>query len=197
MEITPSTPNSRCTCDCHVSQLRPDKWPAKIGRSNIMQRRDRTPLLYLTRAVVAMTAICPAFIGGVPLARAQALTASETVLHSFAAPPHGSSVAFGLVRDGAGNLYGTTASGGSSNDGVVFKLSSSGKQTVLHSFSGGTDGRQPSGASHGTPPAISTAQRWRAVFPTMEWCLRLTQRGLRPYCTASQEAWMAVTQGAA
>ena len=52
-----------------------------------------------------------------------------------------------LARDAAGNLYGTTADGGSStacNDGcgVVFKLDPQGHETVLHSFSN-TDGSFP------------------------------------------------------
>src|SRR5258708_15925562 len=52
-----------------------------------------------------------------------------------------------MVRDAVGNLYGTTALGGS-NSGTVFKLSlgSSGwVETVLHSFTGGGDGYQPNG----------------------------------------------------
>src|SRR5580700_388088 len=106
MEIPDGTPNSRCTCVYHVSQRRPGEWPARIDRSKITQTRGRARFQRLTRAVAALTALCPAFIGGVSSARAQALTARETVLHSFAAPPHGASPEFGLVRDGAGNLYG-------------------------------------------------------------------------------------------
>jgi uncharacterized repeat protein (TIGR03803 family) len=57
-----------------------------------------------------------------------------------------------VVFDGAGNLYGTTAAGGSSNGcqagcGTVFKLtlSSSGrwKETILYSFGPGKDGSAP------------------------------------------------------
>jgi len=52
------------------------------------------------------------------------------------------------VRDSAGNLYGTTYFGGTSTQcngtcGVVFKLDTSGKETVLHSFTGGPDGAFP------------------------------------------------------
>jgi uncharacterized repeat protein (TIGR03803 family) len=49
------------------------------------------------------------------------------------------------VLDHAGNLYGTTESGGSNNFGTVFKLSrtqSGWKESVLHSFSG-SDGEYP------------------------------------------------------
>jgi uncharacterized repeat protein (TIGR03803 family) len=53
-----------------------------------------------------------------------------------------------LVRDAAGNLFGTTVFGGASRCGgsgcgVVFKLDPSGKETVLHSFTGGSDGNGP------------------------------------------------------
>jgi uncharacterized repeat protein (TIGR03803 family) len=49
-----------------------------------------------------------------------------------------------LVRDSAGNLYGTTSLGGDAGYGTVFKLDPSGNETILHSFLGtGGDGAQP------------------------------------------------------
>ena len=54
-----------------------------------------------------------------------------------------------LVRDSAGNLYGTTIYGGTSRNcagsgcGAVFKLEPNGEETVLHSFTGGSDGAYP------------------------------------------------------
>lgn len=50
-----------------------------------------------------------------------------------------------LTHDAAGNLYGATQFGGSSQDGVVFKLAPDGTETVIHSFTGGADGIYPSG----------------------------------------------------
>src|ERR1700690_542278 len=45
-----------------------------------------------------------------------------------------------LIRDNAGNLYGTTSDGGAGNvGGTVFKLDASGQETVLYSFCPGTD----------------------------------------------------------
>jgi uncharacterized repeat protein (TIGR03803 family) len=70
---------------------------------------------------------------------------TETVLHSFTGGADGIIPIGGLVRDKAGNLYGTTSQGGTSNDGIVFKISPSGKETILHTFTGSaTDGKYPS-----------------------------------------------------
>jgi uncharacterized repeat protein (TIGR03803 family) len=66
----------------------------------------------------------------------------ETVLHSFAGSPDGDGPNAGLLRDKAGNFYGTTAGGGTSGLGMVFKLDKHGKMKVLHSFSN-TDGAGP------------------------------------------------------
>ena len=68
---------------------------------------------------------------------------TETVLYNFAGQPDGSDPVGTLVRDAGGNLYGMTASGGSSGAGTVFKLDTTGKETVLHSFAGGADGWFP------------------------------------------------------
>ena len=42
-----------------------------------------------------------------------------------------------------GVLYGTTSVGGTNGLGVIFSLTPSGSETVLHDFAGGTDGSQP------------------------------------------------------
>ena len=76
-------------------------------------------------------------------------TGQETVLYGFTGGNDGGNSGAGLIRDAQGNLYGTAESGGdmSSCDGlgcgVVFKLSSTGQETVLHSFTGGADGAIP------------------------------------------------------
>jgi len=68
----------------------------------------------------------------------------ETVLYSFlGADGDGNRPAGGVVRDGRGNLYGTTAFGGAFGLGTVFKLDVTGHETVLYSFAGGTDGAVP------------------------------------------------------
>jgi len=65
----------------------------------------------------------------------------ETVLYSFSGPD-GSLPYAGLIRDSAGNFYGTTVAGGASGLGTIFKLDPVGHETVLHSF-GGADGQLP------------------------------------------------------
>jgi uncharacterized repeat protein (TIGR03803 family) len=70
----------------------------------------------------------------------------ESVLYSFTGGVDGSFPNAALIRDSAGNLYGTTAEGGIYGAGTVFKLDPTGKETVLHSFSGKpTDGLFPTG----------------------------------------------------
>jgi uncharacterized repeat protein (TIGR03803 family) len=75
--------------------------------------------------------------------QAQAQTATETVLHSFASPPKGANPFAGVIRDSAGNLYGTTYNGGAAGAGVVYKVDTAGHQTVLYSFTGLADGGYP------------------------------------------------------
>jgi len=64
-------------------------------------------------------------------------------LYDFQDTPDGSQPVAGLVADSAGNLYGTTMTGGQSGNGTIFKLDKTGKETVLYSFSGGIDGSSP------------------------------------------------------
>ena len=61
-------------------------------------------------------------------------TSGLTVLHSFTCATDGGFPMAGVIRDGAGNLYGTATSGGTTGGGVVFELSAAGEMTVLHSF---------------------------------------------------------------
>jgi uncharacterized repeat protein (TIGR03803 family) len=66
---------------------------------------------------------------------------NETVLYRFKNGADGLSPN-GLIRDAAGNLYGTTEQGGANSDGTVFKLDATGTLTVLHAFAG-ADGCLP------------------------------------------------------
>jgi len=73
-----------------------------------------------------------------------------TVLHTFTGGTDGSYPYASLTADAAGNLYGTTQTGGTFGLGTAFKLSpdSNGhwQFTVLHEFTGGADGGYPLGS---------------------------------------------------
>jgi len=71
----------------------------------------------------------------------------ETVLHSFASQPDAGDPAAGLLNVN-GTLYGTTIAGGANcytyaGCGAVFAIATSGKETVLYSFGGSGDGKNP------------------------------------------------------
>ena len=75
---------------------------------------------------------------------------TESVLYSFTGGQDGGQPSGGLTFDAAGNLYGTTNFGGSANCklgcGTIFKLThGSGywAETVVYTFTGGSDGREP------------------------------------------------------
>lgn len=71
----------------------------------------------------------------------------ETVLYEFkGAPADGAGPSAPLINVG-GTLYGTTSYGGANAKGVIFTITTTGKEAVLYSFKGGsTDGAAPSGA---------------------------------------------------
>jgi uncharacterized repeat protein (TIGR03803 family) len=80
-----------------------------------------------------------------------AFATTEKAVYSFQGPPDGSSPRASLVADSAGNLYGTTESGGSSA-GTVFELSppatagGAWTEQVLHAFQNSSDdGAFPTG----------------------------------------------------
>jgi len=95
-----------------------------------------------------------------------------SIFYSFAGPPDGGDPVSGLIRDAAGNLYGTTLYGGTSvpcgtdqpswlGCGTVFKLDPSGTETVLHRFSSSG----PEGASPAGPMALdSSGTLWGTTF---------------------------------
>jgi uncharacterized repeat protein (TIGR03803 family) len=69
---------------------------------------------------------------------------AETVLHSFAGGSDGAIPQTPLTQGTDGSFYGTTPVGGTSSNGVVFRITPAGVETVLHAFAGGTaDGAQP------------------------------------------------------
>lgn len=65
-------------------------------------------------------------------------------LYSFTGSPDGASPLQSNLLNVSGSLYGTTAAGGLSNAGTIFKFHSAGKESVIYSFTGGADGYEPS-----------------------------------------------------
>jgi len=82
----------------------------------------------------------------------QAGSWGENILYNFTGGSDGSCF-WGLsgagcsnvILDSQGNLYGTAPAGGAYGLGVVFELSPTGTETVLHSFGGPGDGHNPAG----------------------------------------------------
>ncbi len=71
-------------------------------------------------------------------------TGVEKVMYRFKGKPSdGAEPLGGLIRDHAGNFYGATRFGGTADQGTVFKIDTTGTETVLYSFLGGSDGAQP------------------------------------------------------
>jgi uncharacterized repeat protein (TIGR03803 family) len=71
---------------------------------------------------------------------------TEKVIYSFGGGADGGTPYSGLAMDASGNLYGTTFAGGASGQGTVFELTPANgtwTETVLHSFTGGSDGAAP------------------------------------------------------
>jgi uncharacterized repeat protein (TIGR03803 family) len=66
---------------------------------------------------------------------------TETVVYSFGAwPDDGTYPIAAPVLDNAGNLYGTTRSGGYADAGIAYKIDKTGEETVPHNFEAANDG---------------------------------------------------------
>ncbi len=94
----------------------------------------------------------------------------QTILYEFGKTPDGTNPQFGVVKDSAGNFYGTTEGGGLKGCpdgegpltcGTVFKVDPSGNETVLYRFTGKADGGDPYG-----PLVIDSEGN---LYGTAEW----------------------------
>ncbi len=101
------------------------------------------------RAVGGVLAVGAVFLSAAIAVRAQE-SPSYTVINTFAGTGADGEYPRGkVIRDQAGDLYGTTFNGGNLSEcfgagcGVVFKVDRWGKETVLYSFEGGVDGAYP------------------------------------------------------
>jgi uncharacterized repeat protein (TIGR03803 family) len=81
------------------------------------------------------------FAGSFPVA---AHAQTFQTLYSFFGAPDGAEPFQSNLILVSGALLGTTGIGGTFNAGAVFKLTGTGRESVLYSFSGGADGNQPS-----------------------------------------------------
>ncbi|MGA7558182.1 MAG: choice-of-anchor tandem repeat GloVer-containing protein [Terriglobales bacterium] len=129
--------NRRAKSPCSISNAGPRRGSTRLATAII-----RSALTLAAIAVLVLMAVRPA--------QAQ----PETVLYSFCSQPNCSDGAYpqsSLIFDAAGNLYGTTNSGGLWGYGTVFELSPNGNggwnETVLYSFTGGADGANPTYSS--------------------------------------------------
>lgn len=102
------------------------------------------------------------YLGGCGTVFAVSTSGKERVLYRFKGAPDGSQPEAGLTKVNfhKGMLYGTTYEGGTactgsgslSGCGTVFQVSTSGTETILHSFQGYADGAYPFGglvSTHG------------------------------------------------
>jgi len=92
----------------------------------------------------------------------------HTVLYNFTGGSDGGEPYKGVTLDAQGNLYGTAVTGGGGSCeggcGVVFKVTNSGgvwTQSVIHTFTGGSDGSGP-----GSPVAIDKRGSVWGTTPT-------------------------------
>jgi uncharacterized repeat protein (TIGR03803 family) len=108
---------------------------------HLIQQRDWISIMRQQAAIAALTLAAAFCLAIVTTQSAQAQTFK--VLYNFTGSTDGATPYAPLVRDSAGNLYGTTEAGGASGAGTVFRVSKSGKETVLYSFTGGVDGANP------------------------------------------------------
>ncbi len=70
-----------------------------------------------------------------------------TTVHSFGARGDGIKPYAGLVRDGAGNLFGMTpwGVGRKAGNGIIYRIETTGKEAIPYRFTGGADGGNPHG----------------------------------------------------
>jgi hypothetical protein len=133
-------------------------------------------------AIALAVVLC---VGAIPPGQAQTFT----LLHTFSGAPDGAYPEAGFVQDAAGNLYGTTQLGGSTAGvcvnisgfnningcGTIFKIDTTGAESVLYRFTGGTDGEFPAsglvidgaGNLYGTTSAAVFKLDTRGKFSTL------------------------------
>ncbi len=129
--------------------------------------------------------------GGIPLNLGVVYKLSpdgqETVLHAFqGGGTDGANPVGNVVLDRAGNLYGVATNAGADNHGMVYKLTPSGGETILHSFAGGSDGTYPFGLALDSAGNLYGAASGGGA--NGEGVIYKRHRAWRPFCIPSLAA---------
>jgi uncharacterized repeat protein (TIGR03803 family) len=68
---------------------------------------------------------------------------AESAIYAFGSQMEDGAIPSSLTLGADGSFYGTTTLGGQPNEGTIFKVTPTGAETLLYSFSGGADGDMP------------------------------------------------------
>jgi uncharacterized repeat protein (TIGR03803 family) len=96
-----------------------------------------------SRLVAGLSLITAVVMGMLASAGIASAQDGFEVLHAFTGGTDGAWPEPTLIQATDGNFYGTTELGGASDGGTVFQMTPDGTVTVLHAFTGGTDGAHP------------------------------------------------------
>ena len=109
--------------------------------TTIEKLREGTPSWVRKSAAMFVASLITA-AGGASSAVAQ----TETLVYSFAGgTSDGANPYSGLSFDGSGNLIGAADAGGSLGQGIIFKVTTAGIETVLYNLPGSGSGAGPTG----------------------------------------------------
>lgn len=131
-----------------LTQIAPDRWKNTVLFTfNVTDGLSpQSPLIVDSHGNLygTTTQYNTAYNGNIfKLSRGASGTWNETVLYNFKGSSDGYIPRGNIVFDKAGNLYGATTFGGSSDLGTVFKLSPVGgggwNKSIIYSFAGGSD----------------------------------------------------------
>lgn len=102
--------------------------------------------IFTTRSALCAGAGLAAISAGAAMAAPKSRAAAYYPIHSFQGGADGAQP-FGGLAASAGQIYGTTTTGGASGNGTVFTVNPfTGAEKVIYAFQGGSDGAQPYGA---------------------------------------------------
>jgi uncharacterized repeat protein (TIGR03803 family) len=99
-------------------------------------------------------------------------------LYSFSSGTNPRNPYAGVIQGTDGNFYGTTVKGGSGLYGTAFKLNSAGAFTLLHSFTNGVDGANPSAGLTQASDGNLYGASLQGLEPSLGTLFRLTPSGV-------------------